>query len=545
MTISGRLRPYRVVIFLLILTAFLLRIPILKTRVFDPDEFQHLHVARQIYHGDIPYKDYFEHHTPFLHFVLTGLYPIFGEEIRIVFAARALMLIFTAAILYLTFVLGKTLYDTDTGLFAALFLSYVIMFLEKTLEIRPDLPAVTFWLATLIFMVKGIKWRMSALSWRWYMLSGLMMGMAIMSTQKALFALGGMSIALAWMLFDPRREISWKRSLKLSVIFFLGTMIPVAIMCAFFYFNDALWQFINCNFIINSRWKLKFLPFNYIRQLLRQNPFFSVIGILGLFTATFWMHKREEITKGGFVLVFCAYFLIAGLFIMPVPYRQYYQLFLPLLAIHCGIIFSKVAAVNIRHLIRDLAHGKLRPVYVGFTLLAINLMIAGLILTLRLSKPVVLNSGKFYLLLWIALIVLAVPVFIFNKGRYAALLISIGIIAFPLQQTVDQLSSDNSGQLGNVKYIMDVTTEEDTVLDGWSGYGFLRPHAYYYYFLHSEMRAMLNEKESSDDIIDSLEKNHTKVVIYDSAIKALPKKLQNYIKSNYAKSGHGNIYIRK
>ena len=92
---------------------------------------------------------------------------------------------------------------------------------------------------------------------------------------------------------------------------------------------------------------------------------------------------------------------------------------------------------------------------------------------------------------------------------------------------------------------MDVTTEEDTVLDGWSGYGFLRPHAYYYYFLHSEMRAMLNEKESSDDIIDSLEKNHTKVIIYDNAIKALPKKLQNHITSNYAKSGHGNIYIRK
>ena len=144
MTIRGWFRPYRVVIFLLILTALILRIPILKVRGFDPDEFQHLHGARQIYHGDIPYRDYFEHHTPFLHFVLTGLYPIFGEEIRILFAARALMLVFTVVIVYLTYVLGKTLYGADTGLFAALFLSYVIMFLEKTLEVRPDLPAVIF-----------------------------------------------------------------------------------------------------------------------------------------------------------------------------------------------------------------------------------------------------------------------------------------------------------------------------------------------------------------------------------------------------------------
>jgi hypothetical protein len=59
------------------------------------------------------------------------------------------------------------------------------------------------------------------------------------------------------------------------------------------------------------------------------------------------------------------------------------------------------------------------------------------------------------------------------------------------------------------------------------------------------MRAMLSEKELSDDIIEALEKQRTKVVIYDSSIKALPKKVQKYILANYAKSGHGNIYVRK
>lgn len=125
------------------------------------------------------------------------------------------------------------------------------------------------------------------------------------------------------------------------------------------------------------------------------------------------------------------------------------------------------------------------------------------------------------------------------------LLISIGFIAYPFQQTVKQLSASNSGQLGNVQYIMDITTEDDTVLDGWSGYGFLRKHAYYYYFLHPEMRAMLSEKERSDDIIEGLEKQRTKVIIYDSSIKALPEKVQKYISANYVPSGHGNIYIRK
>jgi len=72
-------RPYRITILLFILIAFFLRIPILKVRYFDPDEFQHLHNARQIYYGEIPYRDYFDHHTPFLHFILARLYPVFGE----------------------------------------------------------------------------------------------------------------------------------------------------------------------------------------------------------------------------------------------------------------------------------------------------------------------------------------------------------------------------------------------------------------------------------------------------------------------------------
>ena len=125
------------------------------------------------------------------------------------------------------------------------------------------------------------------------------------------------------------------------------------------------------------------------------------------------------------------------------------------------------------------------------------------------------------------------------------LLISIGVIAYPFQQTVKQLSANNSGQLGNVQYIMDITSEDDTVLDGWSGYGFLRNHAYYYYFLHPEMRAMLSEKERSDDLIESLEKNRTKVIIYDAHVKDMHKKVQEYISANYVKSGHGNIHIRK
>jgi len=298
-----------------------------------------------------------------------------------------------------------------------------------------------------------------------------------MFTQKTLFAFGCLIIVLVWTLLDRRVRTPWKQKLKLAGILLGSMIIPIILTCVFFYANGGLWEFINCNFIMNSRWRVRFRPYDYINRLLSQNPFFSAIGLSGLLVGTFRMRKKEEIVKGSFAPVLCTYGLIASLFIIPVPYRQFYLLFLPLLAMYCGSIFGRMAEVSVRR-------------------------------------------------------------------KYLAVSIAIVIAAYLLVQTVGQLSQRNDGQLANVKYIMNVTTEDDTVLDGWSGFGFLRPHAYYYFFLHSEMLAMLSEKEKSDDLINSLEEKRTKVVIYDGAVKALPEKVQEYISGKYRHSGHGDIWVR-
>jgi beta-glucosidase/6-phospho-beta-glucosidase/beta-galactosidase len=59
------------------------------------------------------------------------------------------------------------------------------------------------------------------------------------------------------------------------------------------------------------------------------------------------------------------------------------------------------------------------------------------------------------------------------------------------------------------------------------------------------MRAMLNEKELTDDLIKSAEERNTKIVIYDGDLKALPQKTQDYITNNYMPTGQGDLYIRK
>src|SRR5205814_10409572 len=57
------------------ITALLVaRIPLLTVRVFDNDELEHAHVAWSVWRGLCPYRDFFEHHTPWFHFTLAPFF---------------------------------------------------------------------------------------------------------------------------------------------------------------------------------------------------------------------------------------------------------------------------------------------------------------------------------------------------------------------------------------------------------------------------------------------------------------------------------------
>jgi hypothetical protein len=81
----------------LILVLMGLRIPLIETRGFNPDELEHMHFTWRISRGEVPYRDYFEHHTPALHYALQ---PIFAgldvarsshDAVRVLFRGRSVM----------------------------------------------------------------------------------------------------------------------------------------------------------------------------------------------------------------------------------------------------------------------------------------------------------------------------------------------------------------------------------------------------------------------------------------------------------------------
>jgi len=142
---------------------------------FDPDEFQHLHGGWCLAHGLWPYRDYFEHHTPWFWLALAPVFSVFDVDrdpdraVAFVLAARGVMWILGTVALYLTFRLGRTWAGARTGWLAAALLGATLAFVDKSIEIRPDVPALVCllgsWLATVTAWQRapddrGMRWRL-------------------------------------------------------------------------------------------------------------------------------------------------------------------------------------------------------------------------------------------------------------------------------------------------------------------------------------------------------------------------------------------------
>ena len=172
-----------------------LRVGVLLNRRIDPDESQHLHVAWLITQGQVPYRDFWEHHLPFFHYAMAPLMLWFPEGPAVYFAARGVMVLLAAVAMWLTWRLARRL-SVDGAVWAVVILALAPQFAETSTETRPDVPALAAHLASLLALA---TWRVSgrpASLWA----AGAWQGAALGLSLKAVFALAG---ALALVAASP------------------------------------------------------------------------------------------------------------------------------------------------------------------------------------------------------------------------------------------------------------------------------------------------------------------------------------------------------
>jgi hypothetical protein len=143
------------------------------------------------------------------------------------FFLRLASLVFGTLNTYLIFLIGKTIKDSLTGLYAAfLFTGSFYCFIIAGTFIMPDTPQVLFWLLSLLFLVRSLPDRsLSKTSRSYLLLSGITIGLALLSKYHSVFLITG---TFLYILFFNR---SWFRTKEVYIAFLITILLftPVTI----------------------------------------------------------------------------------------------------------------------------------------------------------------------------------------------------------------------------------------------------------------------------------------------------------------------------
>ena len=241
-----------------------------------------------------------------LYFFLAPLFLFFDvtenvdDALALTFAARRLMWLLASLILALTYCLGKYWRDWRIGLTAAILLANTIMFLQKSLDIRPDLISVTCWVGSLVLLVRGIQADIvDGRRTRYFLVaSGLLLGMAIMAAQKMLFAGMGLAVTMSWYLLDSRSHGSFKTRYTNILLYLTGLSLPVLLVFGYFAVRGGLGDFIYFNLILNVGWNIRFSPVASLQRLFAQNRFIVGLSIIGVLSTGLRMFDYSRFRRG-------------------------------------------------------------------------------------------------------------------------------------------------------------------------------------------------------------------------------------------------------
>jgi 4-amino-4-deoxy-L-arabinose transferase-like glycosyltransferase len=457
---------------------------LLPHRSLDPDELEHAHAAWSVWRGMLPYKDFFEHHTPWYYYVLRPFFNWFDVDrsldaaTHFLVVGRVLSLVLTVVSVVLVWSIGRLWRGRSVGLLAAALLVSQPIFLQKTIEMRPDVPALAFFLGALLLLLRGVREDAEAVKRRcWFFVAGgLSLGAAVMFTQKMLFVLPGLLAGLGlWSLFGDGgapagagRGVRWR--ILAALAFGLGLCLPGAATLAAFAYHHAGREFVTNNFLLNAQWK-HFATKQFFKLIVTSWPILA-LGLLGAgaFLSRFFREGRRQ--YDGVLLLSVTVGLLLGVLVMPVPHRQYYLMPLPIVCLFAadGLLFLVDRAPERR-------------------------------------RPALFNA---------ALVLLAI---------------------LPVVALWSSFRDRNDAQLAKLRTVFERTSPTDLVMDGWEGMGVFRPHAFYYYFLHEEAVAMLPPAKL-DAYLDALERGEgrPKLIAMDKNLRTLGPRFLRFVEGRYTTS---------
>ncbi|MBM4048467.1 MAG: phospholipid carrier-dependent glycosyltransferase [Planctomycetes bacterium] len=544
-------RSFVILLWALVALAVLLTLPVIAWRTFDGDEFEHVHGGWCVYHGQVPYRDYFDNHTPLLHFVLAGLFPLFGEDIPALFAARAMMALLCLVVLAATHGLAKRVCDRQTAALAVLLLAFATVFFAKGIEVRPDSAALALGLLAQVCLVRA----MTSSHRAWCCLSGLAIGGSLMFAQKYVFMYIGLSLAALLPIVHVRNASDARTRIGLAAVFFAASVVPTLLTLFWFSANGAVDDFMKQNFGFNvSYTNVISPPYRHLRDSVSESPFVWGAGVAGIGLSVWQLRGGVRDASGHVVLLLCTLVPMAGMLFAPV-YRQYLLQFMPLLAIHAAIVLRKILAPMFVTLPGDGTRG---AGVAGYVLVVggVAALLASAVSNAVWPTSFILDDRNLALVVCGLAAILMARSWLSRLGTLGAGLVVMAVVYHPLVQSgllIGVLASNpghaysNAQQVADIRHVMSITAPADVVLDGWSGASVFRPHAYYYHSINREMRANLSTEALSKRVVEAMRERKCKAIVYDAEIAALPSEVQEFVHAHYRptsyRSRYATIYV--
>ncbi len=506
-------RPLVIILLILLAAPILFWFYAASVKRFNMDEMEHAHAAYLLADGQLPYRDFFEHHPPLLYHAIKPLYQIFGARPRTMFVFRYAMiacLIATLAGIYLA--AKKTTGSLTAALLACVGWAWLALVAEKGIELRPDPPAVACMaLALGLYLHLGGADRLKAV-----IIGALLWGLAGAFTQKMIFPFLGASLYHFLACAFDKSMIKNKRIIHIAAWPVIAAL-PFA-LCMLYYaaqsgapipepFYGPAWirslpgalpVMMDRVVFWNLHWanKIRVLPVAY--EVVHRNWAFWLTAVAGFFIIlsrqNIWEAFRAKNDaaiigdptqeSGARLIALTTLGAAAGVILNPVPYFQYF-----------------------------------------LTLAAPSAILVGYAFSFAMRRAQNESDAKS------------------RRNRLTAAVLLVALLTLPALSGVPKILKKKCDN--QVEAINFFTTKIDPtwkIMDGWTGFGVFNPSAWYYYFLHLEIRKMLPESVQIEGAKDALA--NARVVIRDPDLCKLPAPVQQIIAAQFYP--HNKlIYFRK
>ena len=291
-------------------------------RYFDDDEFQHTHLSWLLAHNFTPLRDFFEHHVFLYHLLLSPLMRL-GDGPGLLFLWRFLSLACSVATVWAIFRFCRRQDGTVPASISTWLLFCVPMFTAKMIEARPESPAILSFTVAILLLLECDR---QYLPRQKAFLTGLLSGLTVFFSAKYVYSVFGLVLVVS-LFFGP-----------VSFLFFVVGMLTSGLPLFFYLTVKNLFpEFIHAVVVNNIFWKHSFSPAGYIFE-----AFTTSSGLMGLafsgILGGFFLSRSER----SLLLLAPLGGTVAGIFLLPEPYRQTFLPLFPVLAIGCSFLLSHV-----------------------------------------------------------------------------------------------------------------------------------------------------------------------------------------------------------